>query len=146
MIRFSCEATCITKSATDLPRRRSCCCSSCVALLSHDVSRSNRVILIGIRTNCHDISRWLYCSSWLCDMRRTRISPTLGDPRENDHQLNLQQWFEQNAIKSTYTVVGYREYIKAPKDKYLPVFLHSAPGTCKAGYRIEIHAKAREKQ
>jgi hypothetical protein len=30
-------------------------------------------------------------------------------------------------MKSTYIVV-YQEYIKAPKDKYSLVFLHSAPG------------------
>jgi|JI8StandDraft_1071087.scaffolds.fasta_scaffold2581258_1 hypothetical protein len=45
--------------------------------------------------------------------------------------------------ESTYEA-GYQEYIKAPKDKYLSVFLHAAPGTCKAENRIEIHAKARE--
>jgi hypothetical protein len=47
-------------------------------------------------------------------------------------------------MKSTY-VVGYQEYIKAPKDKYLSVFLNSAPGTCKAGNRMEIHTKAQER-
>jgi hypothetical protein len=46
-------------------------------------------------------------------------------------------------MKCTY-VAMCQEYIKAPKDKYLLVFLHSALGTCKARYRIKIHAKAWE--
>jgi hypothetical protein len=46
-------------------------------------------------------------------------------------------------MKSTY-IAGYQEYIKAPKVKYLLVFLHSGTRTCKARYKIEIHAEAQE--
>jgi hypothetical protein len=65
--------------------------------------------------------------------------PTLGEPKAMIRKLAMAYCFGQNAMKPTYVAV-YQEYFKVPMDKYLLVFLHSAPGTCKARYRIKIHA------
>jgi hypothetical protein len=71
---------------------------------------------------------------------RLEFPPTLGEPKAMISKFTMAySCFGQNAMKPTYIAV-YQEYFKVPMDKYLSVFLHSAPGTCKAGYRIEIHA------
>jgi hypothetical protein len=70
-----------------------------------------------------------------------QVPPMLGEPKAMIHKLAI--LLCAKCKKPTHVTV-YQEYIKVSMDKYLFVFLHSAPGTRKAGSRIEIHAKAQE--
>jgi hypothetical protein len=82
-------------------------------------SRSSRVILIGIRLKCQDISRWL---KFLVLGHADSDSPNAGGwPKRNDQQLATLP-SDNYAMKPRYLTV-YQEYIKVSMDKYLIGFL-----------------------